>query len=420
MSNGGNSSDDGLLLVGFILLITVGVAFCVWYLFKPQLLQGYLWIRQGEIAIGSLWTDDDKEFQVVINNTPSTLTFGQARSMLDTLTPEAMLTNNVNTFDLISATTQATLRPLRIPVGIIFLCMVYYAMFRGPTSYHRKAYTLDALIKIQSTIFNVIHPIVGFNPAKATHRAPGDPVPAELPLFAEALSPEEWLAFHKIPINENKADREYMDNSFSIQLMDQWKGVQKAPAYVQILLASFALKTVRKRLESDDILGRLALCWDHKGGLKLSRDPGLLKLARKTLKDKSIASQTLKQCNRHAFTTTALLGALELARSEGGVLAPSQFLWLRGHNRTLWYPLNNLGRQAFHTEAMGAMSHYRAEKQIKRPIPRPIMRDAIKAMEEYVEEIRKNETPIPQVDYSMVKNKKDSNKNKGILKPAGT
>lgn len=420
MSGGGDSSNDGILMIAFIALITCGIAFGLWHFFKPQLLQGYLWVRQAEIAVGSLWTDDDKEFEVIINNTPSTITFGQARTMLTTLTPQDLLADNINVFDIVSATTQATLKPLRIPVGIIFLAMVYYAMFRGPTSYHRKTFTLDDLIRIQSSIFKVISPIVNFNPAKSTHRAPGDPVPAELPLFAEALSPEEWLAFHKIPISDDKADREEMEQAFTLQLETPWKGVQKAPAYAQILLAAFALKTSRKRSESDDILGRLSLCWDHKSGLKLSKDSGLLKQARKVLKDKSISEQTIRQCNKHAFLTTALLGALELARREGGVLAPAQFLWLRGHNRTLWYPMNNLGKQAYHAEAMGAMSHYRAEKQIGRPIPRPIMRDAIKSMENYIEEIRKNETPIPQVDYSMVKNKKDTNKNKGILKPAGT
>ena len=65
-----------------------------------------------------------------------------------------------------------------------------------------------------------------------------------------------------------------------------------------------------------------------------------------------------------------MVRALWYARSEGGVLAPAQFLWLRGHDRALWYPLNNLGRKSFHIEAMGAMCQYKAEKRVSRPIPK--------------------------------------------------
>jgi len=65
-------------------------------------------------------------------------------------------------------------------------------------------------------------------------------------------------------------------------------------------------------------------------------------------------------------------------------------------------------------EAMGAMSHYRAEKLIARPIPKPRVRDAVTALAGYMNDplIRR---PIPELDYSKVKKRK--NKNKGVLKP---
>jgi intracellular multiplication protein IcmP len=298
--------------------------------------------------------------------------------------------------------------------------MIYYVWFRGPTSWFRKVFKLDDLIKKQAQTFKVIQPIINFNPSEANHRPPGSPVPAILPLFAEALSPEEWLAFHKIPIVDDKIDRDDMQRAFQLQLMGKWQGAGKLPPYLQVLLAAFALKTVRKRDEADDILGRIAGCWDHKKGLQLSREKGLVSRARKILKDPKISEKIIRECNRHAFITTAMLGALKLARSEGGVLAPAQFVWLRGHERTLWYPLNNLGRQSFHAEAMGAMSHFRAESMVQRPIPKPMMQGAMETMEDYAKTLRENNVPIPPLDFSMVKNKKATAKNKGILKPAGT
>ena len=182
-------------------------------------------------------------------------------------------------------------------------------------------------------------------------------------------------------------------------------------------LAAFALKSVRKRTEADDLLGELALCWNHKSGLNVNG--ALASKARKILKNKSTSEDILNICNRHAYVTTAMLGALNHARSEGGVLAPAMFLWLRGHDRALWYPLNNLGRQAFHAEAFGAMSHYRAEQMLGRPIAKPMLKDAVKVISAFIKDKNKS-MPIPQLDFSMIKNKKDADKNQGIMKPAGT
>jgi intracellular multiplication protein IcmP len=90
--------------------------------------------------------------------------------------------------------------------------------------------------------------------------------------------------------------------------------------------------------------------------------------------------------------------ALTTAREEGGVLAPAQFVWLRAHDRTLWYPLNNLGRQSLHMEAIGAMAHYKAEKLVSRPIPRPKVEDAVKSTKEYIESTKAR--TLPQLNYS--------------------
>lgn len=406
--------NDGLWMLFFIFFITFLILFFIWSFFTPQVLQGYLWLRQGEVMIGSLWTDNDKVFQTV----SGPMSFGEAKEIIDTVTPQMLLDESVDHWQIIKATSLVVLSPLRIPFGIVIGLMAFYALFKSPLSQHRKTYGLDSLIDAQSQTFPVISPIKTFNPLNdVPARAPGSLVPAELPLFAEALSPEEWTAFHKIPIPDGQVDREAMEKAFHLQLGAKWQGYKKLPPYLQVLLASFALKAARKRSESDDMLGELATCWDHKGGLSLNG--ALVSKARKILKNKELCGDTIATCNRHAYVTTAMIGALEKARSEGGVLAPAQFLWLRGHDRTLWYPLNNLGRQAFHAEALGAMSHYRAERQVERPIPKAMLKDAVDVMETYLND-KEQSSPIPQLDFSMIKNKKAPNKNKGVMKPVGT
>lgn len=79
-------------------------------------------------------------------------------------------------------------------------------------------------------------------------------------------------------------------------------------------------------------------------------------------------------------------------------MAPGMFVWLRGYDRQLWYPLNNLGRNSYHLEALGAICHYKAEKIAQRPIPKPKVKDAIQSISEYMDSDMAR--PIPQKDYS--------------------
>tara|TARA_X000001036_G_scaffold32752_1_gene26825 strand:- start:2006 stop:3253 length:1248 start_codon:yes stop_codon:yes gene_type:complete len=287
----------------------------------------------------------------------------------------------------------------------IFICGLgcIWCIFKGPRTYYRQRMGLENLIYRQAFNFPVISPFVKFNPATQPPRPPGSPVPAELPLFAEALGPEEWIAYNSIPIPDGNLDREAAAREFKKQLIGRWKGPMALEPYMQVLLAAFCLKSARKRDEADDMLGRLATCWEFKTGLNLKNDKTLLNEARKIIKNKDISGELLAKCNRHAFITTAMLRALMTAREEGGVLAPATFVWLRAHNRTLWYPLNNLGRQSYHLEAIGAMSHFKAERLTQRPIPVPKVEDAVDTISEYMQSIKAR--PIPQLDYSNSKKK---------------
>jgi intracellular multiplication protein IcmP len=218
MAEGGDS-NDGLWMMFFILLIVGALFYGIWFLFKPQVLQGYLWVRQGEIAVGSLWTDNDYAVDVVIAGEKTTMTFGEAHELIDSLTPQILLNDDVKTWEIITATSTAVLKPFRIPFGIGFLVLIYLTLFKGPTTHFRRTYGLDSLIDTQSNTFKVIKPFVSFNPlTDVPPRAPGAPVPAELPLFAEALGPEEWLAFHKIPMPDGQLDNDSCERAFEIHL----------------------------------------------------------------------------------------------------------------------------------------------------------------------------------------------------------
>ena len=373
---------------GILLAVIAVLVWLFWYYFDTECRDLIRWLRYGEMWLISWFVSDD--YTVIFLDTPVRWQEGFE------LTPKWAAEEL--TFEHLAYFNALTMQPLKnVYLGLCGLAAAW-CMFSGPTTQYRQKLGLEGLIIRQAKNFPMIKPFVKFNPSTQPPRPPGSPVPAELPLFAEALGPEEWLAYHTIPVPDGKIDEAAANAAFRQQLLGRWKGPNALQPYQQILLAAFCLKAARKRKDADAMLGKLAACWTFTGGLNINKDKQLLRDARKILRDKDLSGKTLAKCNRHAFVATAMLRALATAREEGGVMAPAQFVWLRAHDRTLWYPLNNLGRQSFHMEALGAMSHYRAEKMTQRPIPMPKMDDAVATIKEYMTSSRAR--PIPQLDYS--------------------
>lgn len=398
----GSDSAIGWMILGCVFVALFAL---FWYFNEYNIKSIIRTIRWGEMWVVSRFVSDNY----------SITTQGQSVNYSEWLNGVPSIPKQSLDDGTMSVIAALAMQPLRIPFVIILSLMAFWCMTMGPGTNYRRKLTLDGLIGVQSKVFPVIAPFVDFNPSEQPPRPPGSPVPAELPHFAEALGPEEWLAFHSIPMPDGEVDRAAAYLAFAAQLGPRWQGWDKLPAYKQILLASFCLKAARKRTEADDMVGRLAACWSHEKGFQL-KDRKLLSEARKVLNNKDLSGKTIAKCNQHAWHTTALLRALLNAREEGGVLAPAQFVWLRAYDRTLWYPLNNLGRQAFHMEALGAMAHYKAEKITQRPIPRPKVEPAIDTIAAYMKSDKAR--PVPQLDYS--KSKKSGikkPKNSGVKKP---
>ena len=76
-----------------------------------------------------------------------------------------------------------------------------------------------------------------------------------------------------------------------------------------------------------------------------------------------------------SFWRVWMVGALDYARSRG-TLSSSQFIWLRGVDRTLWYALNQAGGRRPWVEAIGIYAHHDAESEIEQVILEPEMLDA--------------------------------------------
>jgi len=78
---------------------------------------------------------------------------------------------------------------------------------------------------------------------------------------------------------------------------------------------------------------------------------------------------------------------LMIAR-EDGVVASSEFLWLKVVDRRLWDMLNSVGRQTPFAEVGGPFAHWKAEHALKRKALVPMVDEAIRALEIAVREVK--------------------------------
>lgn len=401
--SGNNQGEPGLILL-MVAALLAGLGWLIWHISRDYWLEYFFrWSRYGELWIINLFThnydaclgwlraaqvNDPHPSAQVVALTNSC--FGGAR--LSKLPQDELLAYYQLSLPPIAVLGAAAMSIYRWPLIAVLVVIGTYEMMFSPRTKFLTQHTLESLIATQAKMWPIISPIVKFNPSKSG-RILGDKMPDKLQLFAEALSPEEWVSFNRIPVVNGIPDRDAARRAFIRQLGPRWNGLESLPLHMRALMAAFALRGAQKRDESESLLGRLALSWSPEKGFR--PDSVTEAEIEATLKDPEICGKILPVADKHAWRTTALLGVLNWARANGGVLAPAQFLWVRAEDRALWYPLNNLGRRAYHSEGAGAMAHYMAEDAAQKPLPIPRVDTAIITLNTYLHDPDKRPVPIP-------------------------
>jgi len=338
-----------LFIVGMFLIVVSIFSWAMWAAFSHEIMWFLKWLCIGELYIIDLFV-----------NNPDIL------KLIDRV--ESIQRNSLEFRKDVAPLLLLSGVYIRYPIALLFSFYAWNCYKHPPKKMLRQKHDLDSLIKFQSEAWPYISPFVDYNPGKESSRAVGDPVPRKLPVFAESLAPEEWLVYNDIEVDPKtfEFDEKRAKRVFQSQVGLRWKGVDNAPEYARVLMAGFALKVARQRDDADVFLGEVAKCWTREKGLVLTPQ---VKTKMNNILKPSQAGQTVADImNLHAYFVTAIIALLEYARKRGGVLAPAQFLWLRGVDRELWYALNSLGRRTYFTESSGAMSHYFVEKSLGKPI----------------------------------------------------
>jgi len=187
--------------------------------------------------------------------------------------------------------------------------------------------------------------------------APGDTTVGSRPEWIAAYACDRTGAYHD----------DLARAAFEHQLGPIWSGVHRAPPHVRCLFAAFALHAARQRDDAGSLLGDLATALPPgNGATPLTLPERVVATADRVLEDIEMIRPCVRVAERHAYTTTAMMGVLTHARERAGVLSPGQFNWAKLVDRGLWYAL--LMPPNPFVEGAGAHAHFMAELAAGAPL----------------------------------------------------
>ena len=265
----------------------------------------------------------------------------------------------------------------RYPVIVVLLVMAYIINFRKGVNRFRHEYTIKDLRKLEAKNWPVITPVLSLNLVRQDP-SKGPWAMAKLPLD---FCRENHLVGVTTTGKKQKKwsiDRAAAQRLFTLQLGPLWRGPHSLPLHVQALIVIFLSRAERERKTAKALLEQIALS-SATGRLNFQG----VSEALKRFEHSKILPWLAK---RHAYVYTVMASLLEIARNDG-VIATSEFLWLKPLDRRLWYVLNNVGRQTCVIETAGPFSHWVAEKKITRALKTPMVKEAVTALEKAMDDI---------------------------------
>ncbi|MFC3908490.1 type IVB secretion system coupling complex protein DotM/IcmP [Legionella dresdenensis] len=175
---------------------------------------------------------------------------------------------------------------------------------------------------------------------------------------------------------------------FTLQLGPYWEGFERCSPQAYALAAVFMARLNRDRNAATMILETLDRTY-------VTGKPDF-SVARPVLQKYQNMENVQEITSRHAYVLT-VMASLLLAARQDGVVASSEFLWLKPLDRRLWYMLNSIGRQTPYAEVGGPFAHWIAEKAMGRKSLVPMIDEAIKALEIAVKEVKLSQKELQEL-----------------------
>jgi intracellular multiplication protein IcmP len=216
--------------------------------------------------------------------------------------------------------------------------------------------SMQQLIEMQQEEWAYIRPVVGLDLINDTSPEWAPSMRPESTYDKRGRLTEQGFADKHGIITSRLFDRRKAALVYTKQVGRVWpsRGWRKLRKHERALYGIFAARICQQKEEAKQALKQLSI-HQSKGGNR-SFEPGIA-LAEKYGREKDV----LEVVSRHRYVTSVLAGMIIEARVMG-ILASSEFIWLRPLDRDLWYLLNSIGRRTPHPEGAGSFANFDAER----------------------------------------------------------
>lgn len=368
---GGGGGSEGSLDFFWGIVIVIAALLAIWYFGQSYISAAVLQIRYYEIIAITFVLDGVSKGLVIFNlPTPNTYDLHELASYIQSKP------SSVSFSRLAEVSTQVG-DYIRYPGAIILGLLAMVTYFTHVTAKFKSTMSMNSLRKLEEENWPQITPISKVNLVKQDI----DEGP-----WAMAQTPMQFCKKNDLLLEEVKdgkpvatLKRGAASRVFALQIGPAWNGqLQSLPIHVRALLAVFAARANRDTQAATDLLLQIAKSAAN-GKLNFA---GVDQLLAKNINFKP----TEKTLSMHAYVVTMMASMLTLGRTDG-VLATSDFLWLKPLDRRLWYMLNSVGRQTAVSEVAGPFAHWLAEKEMKYPLKVPMVDEAVNGLQAALDNI---------------------------------
>lgn len=289
----------------------------------------------------------------------------------------------------------------RWPLLLLLVCIGAVAVFMGRTRGLVRRLNMESLLQNNADSFACLRPVVGRGKYLLSSES------YDSGLWRIARTPVQFALEHRLLVDENGTpflpEQALRNGLASMELpaygnsrLDEARALvvlreQLGPAFTGFarlapcrrpLAAAFIAYANGEKKECVGILDAVSCSYVEKNGrasCPILEQHYFAKRLRTVWEQHQSVLLENSLIRHSSYELPWFMALLNRARQKG-VLASSQFLWLRPLDRALWHVLHQCGGRAAWAEGLAAWAHYTAEEKTGEPLPRPHVASAVASL----------------------------------------